>query len=66
MGRGMKGSKAEIVNHLQDVGYYRLSGYWHIFKDENGDFRPGTNLADIWNITCSTGSHTPKNRIREL
>ena len=32
LSRGMQGDKAVIRTHLVDVGYYRLSGYWHIFK----------------------------------
>ena len=30
--RGMVADRDDLIRHLQDVGYYRLSGYWHIHK----------------------------------
>ena len=39
--RGLIADRDDLVGHLADIGYYRLSGYWYIFKrkpkdDENG------------------------------
>ncbi len=48
--RGMQGDREEIREHLVDVGYYRLSGYWHIFKNEDDSFRPGTTFQEVWDI----------------
>ena len=28
----MVADRDDLIRHLQDVGYYRLSGYWHIHK----------------------------------
>ena len=46
----MQGDKAVIRDHLVDVGYYRLSGYWHIFKQEDNSFKPETTFEKVWNI----------------
>ena len=35
LSRGMAADRDILIEHLQDVGYYRLSGYWHIFKDRD-------------------------------
>ena len=50
LSRGMQGDKAVIRDHLVDVGYYRLSGYWHIFKQEDNSFKPETTFGKVWNI----------------
>ena len=50
LSRGMQGDKAVIRDHLVDVGYYRLSGYWHIFKQEDNSFKPETTFEKVWNI----------------
>ena len=50
LSRGMRGDKAVIRDHLVDVGYYRLSGYWHIFKQEDNSFKPETTFEKVWNI----------------
>ena len=31
-GRGLVFDRDDLIEHLADVGYYRLSGYWYIFK----------------------------------
>lgn len=31
--RGLAAERDELVACLESIGYYRLSGYWHIFKD---------------------------------
>ena len=35
--RGMVADRDDLINHLRDVGYYRLSGYWHIHKKQGSD-----------------------------
>lgn len=39
--RGLVVDRDVLIAHLENVGYYRLSGYWYIFKrkpeaDEDG------------------------------
>ena len=52
--RGMLFDRAELVAHLESVGYYRLSGYWHIFRLEpegpDESFAPGTDFSRIWDL----------------
>lgn len=49
--RGMIGDKDILVQCLKDVGYYRLSGYWRIFKRPNSEeFWPGTDFNRIWQL----------------
>jgi abortive infection bacteriophage resistance protein len=48
--RGMGGDRDVLVAHLKDVGYYRLSGYWHIFKREDDTFTEGTTFARMWDL----------------
>ena len=57
--RGLVADREQLISHLQDVGYYRLSGYWYIFKrkpeaDEEGDkderFIEGTTFDEIWKL----------------
>lgn len=46
--RGLHADREQLIDRLKEVGYYRLSGYWHIFKDlETGLFRKGTNIERI-------------------
>jgi abortive infection bacteriophage resistance protein len=47
--RGMFGDRDVMVSRLSVVNYYRLSGYWHTFKDINGCFAPGTFFEEVWN-----------------
>lgn len=48
--RGMGADRDVLVSHLRDVGYYRLSGYWHIFKREDNTFEEGTTFARVWDL----------------
>ncbi|MBQ9043184.1 MAG: Abi family protein [Eggerthellaceae bacterium] len=48
--RGMAADRDSLIEHLQDVGYYRLSGYWHIFKQEDNTFREGTTFEKVWDL----------------
>ncbi len=47
----MDADRASLITHLADVGYYRLSGYWHIFRLKNDDrFQAGTSFNQIWTL----------------
>lgn len=52
--RGLAFDRADLIMRLSEVGYYRLSGYWYIFKrnQEPGDesFIEGTDFSDIWDL----------------
>ncbi len=57
--RGLIADRDNLIRHLQEVGYYRLSGYWYIFKrcnasgslDEHDErFIEGTTFDEIWNL----------------
>lgn len=53
MRRGMLvESKEDAIRFLERVNYYRLSGYWHLFRQEEDgalldDFKSGTRFEDI-------------------
>ena len=41
--------RAELIRRLEQVKYYRLSAYWHPFRQPGGDgLKPGTTLDAIW------------------
>ncbi|NHM13598.1 Abi family protein [Xiamenia xianingshaonis] len=45
----MGGSKADILERLEQAGYYRLSGYWHDYRRLDGEgFREGTTIDAVW------------------
>ena len=52
--RGLVADYAELVQRLQNVGYYRLSAYWHPFRQRDAagnvlsSLVPGTTLARVW------------------
>lgn len=47
--RGMIADRDDLIRHLQDFGYYRLSGYWHIHKKRGSDeFWEGTTFKRVW------------------
>lgn len=57
--RGLIADRGDLITHLSNVGYYRLSGYWYIFKrkpqdDEKGPkderFIEGTTFDHIWKL----------------
>ena len=57
--RGLVADRDDLISHLMDVGYYRLSGYWYIFKrkpiaDEQTEkderFIEGTTFDEIWKL----------------
>ena len=48
--------KADLVQRLKDVGYYRLSAYMAPYREYNEEgvmterFSPGTTLEKAWNL----------------
>lgn len=48
LGRGMRGDRAMMISRLAVVNYYRLSGYWHPFRNPDHTFRPNTTFDTIW------------------
>ena len=57
--RGLVADRDDLIAHLANVGYYRLSGYWFIFKrkpeaDKEGEkderFVEGTTFDQIWKL----------------
>jgi abortive infection bacteriophage resistance protein len=48
-GRGMVvPNHALLVRRLRSVGYYRLCGYWHPFKQADSTFTANTNFDTVW------------------
>lgn len=51
LGKGMSANRDDLITHLRDAGYYRLSGYWYIFKNRDaGRFVEGTSFERVWNL----------------
>lgn len=57
--RGLIADRDDLISRLADVGYYRLSGYWYIFKrnpqvNQNGPkderFIEGTTFDQVWKL----------------
>lgn len=57
--RGLSANRENLIRHLQEVGYYRLSGCWYIFKRSNISdskdthderFIEGTTFDEIWSL----------------
>jgi abortive infection bacteriophage resistance protein len=46
--RGMEGDPDRIARRLNVVNYYRLSGYWYPFRNEDDSFYPGTHIDEVW------------------
>lgn len=47
--RGMIVSdRNQLIERLSAVSYYRLSGYWYPFKQQDDTFKPGTTFEEIW------------------
>lgn len=49
VGRGMTGDRDLMRTRLAAVNYYRLSGYWHPFRNPDDTFKPGTTFDLVWN-----------------
>lgn len=49
--RGLIADRNFLIARLQEIGYYRLSGYWHIFEEpESDNFIPETTFDQIWGL----------------
>lgn len=49
LSRGMIGDPAKMSERLAMVNYYRLSAYWHTFRESDGDrFIAGTSFDAVW------------------
>lgn len=48
LSRGLTSDKTQLTEKLRAVNYYRLSGYWHPFRNPDDTFRPGTTLDAVW------------------
>lgn len=48
VGRGLAADRETLVHRLEQVGYYRLAGYWFPFQNPDDTFRPGVTLDDVW------------------
>lgn len=47
--RGLIADRDDLISHLEDVGYYRLSGYWYIHKKlDTNKFWEGTTFQRVW------------------
>lgn len=46
--RGMECDRDELIRCLKSVSYYRLSGYWFPFRNEDSSFKEGTTLTKVW------------------
>lgn len=48
--RGLVAEREQLIATLKSVNYYRLSGYWYLYRNPNHTFKPGTKLSQIWNL----------------
>ncbi len=51
IGRGLVADRAELIQRLSSVSYYRLSAYWYTFRilgDPDDKLIAGTTLATVW------------------
>lgn len=47
--RGLIADKDVLISRLKSVSYYRLSGYWHTFRELPSDnFKPNTKFSIVW------------------
>ena len=46
--RGLVADKKKLMERLQAVNYYRLSGYWYPFRNPDDTYKTGTTLEKIW------------------
>lgn len=47
LGRGMNCDREYLIDHLGCVSYYRLSGYWYPFL-QNNQFKEDTMFSSVW------------------
>jgi hypothetical protein len=61
--RGMTFDDLEAARRtLSHVSYYRLSAYWHPFKQSDDSFRPGTRFEEA--LRLYEGRHPPRAGLR--
>jgi abortive infection bacteriophage resistance protein len=48
MNRGLVCEADELIARLKSVSYFRLSGYWFPFRQDDDSFADGTTLAAVW------------------
>lgn len=48
LSRGLIADRDQLVDRLQSVSYYRLSGYWYPFRLSDDSFMSGTTLDAVW------------------
>ena len=51
LSRGLIADRDTLIQRLKTVNYYRLSAYWHTFRDQNSTtdaLLPGTEFDVIW------------------
>ena len=48
MNRGLVCEADELIARLKSVSYFRLSGYWFPFRQDDDSFVEGTTLTAIW------------------
>lgn len=46
--RGMLGNEETMAERLSVVSYYRLTAYWHPFRNDDDEFNPGTEFETVW------------------
>jgi abortive infection bacteriophage resistance protein len=46
--RGLCADKNTLLNILQHVNYYRLSGYLYPYKNSDGSFKAKTTFEEVW------------------
>jgi abortive infection bacteriophage resistance protein len=50
LSRGLIADRLMLIDRLQCVNYYRLSGYLYPFRLENDTYKNGTTLDQVWQI----------------
>lgn len=50
MAWSLSADRDDLIEHLRDVGYFHLSGYWNIFKLSDGTFRGGVSFSEVWRL----------------
>ena len=48
--RGLICDRSDLISKLESVGYYRLSGYLHLFKVDDDEFVDNTTLDKVYEI----------------
>lgn len=46
--RGLSADRSLLISRLENVNYYRLSGYLYPYRLSDNTFKPGTTLERVW------------------